>query len=44
MRRTKCTKPPSMGPSPTLLSRKEIDALYTIMAALTAALDHLRVD
>ena len=40
------TSPPAkvpMGPNPTLLSRKEIDALYMTMAAVVAALDELDV-
>lgn len=33
-----------MGPSPTLLSRKEVDALYETLAAVIRCLDELKVD
>ena len=35
---------PKMGPEPTLLSRKEVDALYETLEAILAALDRLQVD
>jgi len=35
---------PKMGPSPTLLSRKEVDTLYEIFTSVIAALDILQVD
>jgi len=35
---------PSMGPEPTLVSRKEIDALYETFGAVTKALEKLNVD
>lgn len=35
---------PKMGPEPTLLSRKEVDALYVTLEAIVGALDRLQVD
>lgn len=35
---------PPLGPEPTLVSRKEMDMLYTLLGAVTAALDALRID
>ena len=35
---------PKMGPEPTLLSRKEVDALYVTLEAIVKALDRLQVD
>ena len=34
----------ALGPEPTLISRKEVDALYETLAAVRAALDRLAVD
>jgi hypothetical protein len=33
-----------MGPEPTILSRKEVDALYATFEAVVAALEQLKVD
>ena len=38
------TKIPKMGPEPTILSRKEVDALYETLEAVTCALSKLGVD
>ncbi|CAB9516315.1 Ethanolamine-phosphate cytidylyltransferase [Seminavis robusta] len=35
---------PKMGPEPTLLCRKEVDALYETLQAIVTALDQLQVD
>ena len=35
---------PKLGPEPTLLSRKEVDALYETLQAITSALQELKVD
>ena len=37
-------KPPKMGPEPTILSRKEVDALYETFEAVIVALEQLKVD
>ena len=34
---------PSMGPEPTLISRKEVDALYETLGAIVKAFDELEV-
>ena len=36
-------KPPKLGPEPTLLSRSQVDALYTLLQAVTAGLKHLKI-
>jgi hypothetical protein len=36
--------PPKIGPAPTLISRKEVDALYEILAAVSTALTSIGVD
>jgi hypothetical protein len=38
------TRTPGMGPEPTLLNRKEVDALYDVMEAVTRALGELGVE
>jgi len=43
-RKTKTTTNIKTGPEPTLLTRKEVDALYETLEAIVAALDELRVD
>jgi len=37
-------KPPKLGPEPTILSRKEVDALYDTLEAIVGALDSLGVE
>mmetsp|Transcript_6444 Transcript_6444/g.12933 ORF Transcript_6444/g.12933 Transcript_6444/m.12933 type:complete len:885 (-) Transcript_6444:27-2681(-) len=36
-------KPPKLGPEPTLLSRREVDALYELLAAVAGALHQLEI-
>lgn len=37
------SKTPSLGPEPTLISRKEMDMLYVLLGAVTKALDSLEI-
>ena len=36
-------RPPKLGPEPTLISRRQVDALYSILEAVTRGLDELGV-
>ena len=36
-------KPPKLGPDPTLLSRRQVDALYSLLEAVTHGLNQLGI-
>ena len=37
------TKTPKIGPEPTLISRRQVDSLYSILEATTNALNQLEI-